>query len=59
MTYDLGLSNAMGITRIEAGDRARQKDFDCSIYGVAPNVFEAMATEFLMVGSGNKTTGLS
>ncbi len=59
MTYEIERSNKMGITGVKAGDRARQKDFDSAIYGVTPNVFEAMATEFVMLGSGNKTTALS
>ena len=59
MTYDSETNNAIGVDGANAGDRARHNDFDSAIYGVAPNVFEAMATEFLMIGSGNKTTGLS
>ena len=53
MTYDSETNNAIGVDGANAGDRARQNDFDSAIYGVAPNVFEAMATEFLMIGSGN------
>lgn len=51
--------NTLRIKGIEAGDRARQKDFSSQVYGVMPGVFEAMISDFVMVGSENTTTALS
>lgn len=46
------------VNTIKASDRARLKSFETGMYGVTPSIFDAMITEFVMVGSSNKTTSL-
>lgn len=39
-------------------DRARIAKYATGLYGVQPNVFDSMLSEFLVVGGSNSSSGL-
>ena len=58
ITFDAVRKNNIGISSIQMSDRARLKKLPAGVYGVLPNVFDAMLSEFLVMGSNNQTSGL-